>query len=179
MLLQKIHVRMKQCDISVILFTVLLLMTGSTFTGGCRMDSHSIVKPGDYQYTLQWQNLERTYTVHVPSSYDGKKSVPLVVVFHGGGGNASAAIRTTEFNLKADAAGFIVSYPDGTRPRIDEPYSFRTNPQTWNEGSGRFDSGAKNIDDVGFVNVMLDEIEAKFNIDTGRVYATVFPTVPL
>jgi polyhydroxybutyrate depolymerase len=118
--------------------------------------------------------MERTYTVHVPSSYDGKKSVPLVVVFHGGGGNASAAIRTTEFNLKADAAGFIVSYPDGTRPRMNEPYSFTNNPQTWNEGSGRFDSGAKNVDDVGFVNAMLDEIEVEFNIDTRRVYATGF-----
>jgi hypothetical protein len=45
------------------------------------MDSHRPVEPGDYQYTLKWQDLERTDTVHVPLSYDGKKSVPLVVVF--------------------------------------------------------------------------------------------------
>jgi polyhydroxybutyrate depolymerase len=160
--------------ISWLLSVLLVLFTIAIFMGGCRMSSQGGVKPGDYQHALKWQNLERTYTVHVPPGYDGKNPVPLLVVFHGGGGNASAAIRTTEFNLKADAAGFIAAYPDGARPRMDEPYSFRNNPQTWNEGSGRFDSGAKNIDDVGFVNAMLDALETKFNIDKSRIYATGF-----
>jgi polyhydroxybutyrate depolymerase len=137
-------------------------------------ENAGFISPGDYQYTLRWQDLDRTFTVHVPPCYDGKKPVPLLVVFHGGGGNASAAIKTTEFNLKADTAGFIAAYPDGTRPRMDEEYSFRNNPQTWNEGSGRFDSGAKNIDDVGFVNAILDALETKFNIDKKRIYATGF-----
>jgi polyhydroxybutyrate depolymerase len=138
------------------------------------MSSENEIKPGDYQMTLRWQDLERTYTLHIPPAYNSSKLLPLVVVFHGGGGNASAAIRTTEFNVKADEAGFITVYPDGTRPRMTEPYSFRENPQTWNEGSGRFDSGSKNVDDVGFVNAMLDEIVKKCRVDKKRIYATGF-----
>jgi polyhydroxybutyrate depolymerase len=145
-------------------------------TGDGQMSTNKpvITKPGDYTFSIKVDNLDRTYVLHAPPSYDATKPLPLVVVFHGGGGNANAAIVTTEFHLKADEAGFLAVFPDGTRPKMDEPYSFRNNPQTWNEGSGRFDSGSKNINDIGFIDAMLDDLGTKFNIDTRRIYATGF-----
>jgi polyhydroxybutyrate depolymerase len=133
-----------------------------------------ISRPGDYRFTIRVGEFNRTYLMHAPSCYDGSKRMPLVVAFHGGGGRAEAMDTTSGLSVKAEEVGFLVAYPDATRPEMDKPYSFRANPQTWNEGSGRFHSGQQNIDDIGFVDCMLDNIEARFAVDKKRVYATGF-----
>src|SRR5689334_18553304 len=57
---------------------------------------------------------DRTYFVHLPPSYDGRNKVPLILVLHGGGGNAEGAANLTDMNPRADSHGFVVVYPDGT-----------------------------------------------------------------
>src|SRR5579883_3492453 len=68
----------------------------------------------DPRYEFEFAGLKRSYLLHVPKSYDGKTAVPLVFVFHGGGGNAQGAVRMTGMDSKADAANFIAVYPNGT-----------------------------------------------------------------
>ena len=58
-------------------------------------------------------DLVRDYIVHIPSSYDNKVPIPLVLCFHGYGGTASR-ISYTNFNNVSDTANFIVVYPQGT-----------------------------------------------------------------
>ena len=58
-------------------------------------------------------DLVRDYIVHIPSSYDNKVPIPLVLCFHGYGGTASG-ISYTNFNDVSDTANFIVVYPQGT-----------------------------------------------------------------
>ncbi len=43
-----------------------------------------ILGPGDYEFSLTSDGLERRYSIHVPSSYDVSKSIPVVFNIHGG-----------------------------------------------------------------------------------------------
>jgi polyhydroxybutyrate depolymerase len=130
--------------------------------------------PGDHSLTLQVGDLERSYLLHVPPGYDGKKPTPVVIMFHGGGGTGQSAMRETGWAQKADKEGFLVVFPNAMPPDPTQPSRFGTNGQIWNDGSGRFHAGEKNIPDVVFINAMLDDLIARFNVDRRRIYATGF-----
>ena len=104
-------------------------------------------------------DLVRDYIVHVPSSYDNKVSVPLVLCFHGYGGTASG-ISYTNFNDVSDTANFIVVYPQGTLLK---------RKSHWNVGGWTLDS---KIDDVGFISSLLDSLSDRYNINQSRIYST-------
>lgn len=118
--------------------------------------------------------LERRYVAHVPRGHDGKTAIPAVIMLHGGGGTARAAMRETGWAVKADEAGFLAVFPEATGPDPRAPGSFVGNPQTWNDGSGRFHSGGTNVDDVGFIRALLDQLTVRFSIDARRVFVTGF-----
>jgi polyhydroxybutyrate depolymerase len=114
--------------------------------------------------TLVFDGSKRTYVVRAPASLpkDGTR-VPLVLVFHGGGGNAENAERMTGFTQRARERGFIVVYPEG---------SGRTRLRTWNAGHCCGYAMKQRVDDVGFVNALIDELIRNYPIDTRRIYAT-------
>jgi polyhydroxybutyrate depolymerase len=114
--------------------------------------------------------------VHVPPGYDGKTTIPVVIMFHGGGGKARGAMQETGWSAKADKGNFLAVYPEGVPRDLTRRGSFVANPQSWNDGSARslLAAAQQNIDDVGFVNVMLDDLGTKFRIDPHRLYATGF-----
>ncbi|MGQ0814275.1 MAG: alpha/beta hydrolase family esterase, partial [Gemmatimonadota bacterium] len=53
----------------------------------------------------------RKYWLYVPSSYDGTKSMPLLVMLHGCTQDAPDIARGTRLNEHAEKQGFIVVYP--------------------------------------------------------------------
>ena len=55
---------------------------------------------------------QRTYLVH--DFGRGTAPAPVVIVLHGGGGNAENAVRMTGFDRIAARDGIIAVYPDGT-----------------------------------------------------------------
>ncbi|MHB8838370.1 MAG: CE1 family esterase [Gemmatimonadaceae bacterium] len=112
----------------------------------------------------------------MPSAYNPGKKWPVVVMFHGGGGTARAALRETGWAEKADKEGFLVAFPEGTPPDLSRAARFRDNPQTWNDGSKRASVGAVQADvpDVEFVSTMLADIKLRVSVEERRVYATGF-----
>jgi polyhydroxybutyrate depolymerase len=130
--------------------------------------------PGHQTFTIKAGGLERHYLLHLPPNYDKSHALPLVVMLHGGGGKSETTVRETGWSAKADKAGFIVAYPDATPPDRTKPGKFRGNPQTWNDGSGRFPSQNAGIDDVAFLRAMLDDIAGHFAVDPKRIYFTGF-----
>ena len=101
---------------------------------------------------------EREYIIHLPKEYDVTIPLPLVMVFHGGGGDAEGMARLTKFGKLADKENFIVVYPNG----------FNKN---W--GDGRI--GKKlpmDRDDVKFISYLLDTLKEKYNFDTTCVFST-------
>ncbi len=130
--------------------------------------------PGDHAFTINANGLERRYAVHVPPTYDGKTRVALVVMLHGGGGTGKAAAAETGWDLKGDKEGFLAVFPDATAVNPKRRSSFALNPQLWNDGSERFYAGQNKVDDIGFLNAMLDDLARRFAVDESRVYLTGF-----
>ena len=120
--------------------------------------------PGDPTRSLKVGELDRNYLVHIPSKYDSQKPTPVVLVFHGGGSNAEQMVRFCGMNDKADQAGFIVVYPSGTG-RLEKVLTF-------NGGNCCGYAMNNNVDDVGFVRAILDDLAKAANIDAKRIYAT-------
>lgn len=91
---------------------------------------------------------------------------PAVVLnFHGGGGNARAHQDYVRMDALADREQFIVVYPDGSG-------RLRERLLVWNAGSCCGIAAATQIDDVGFVRALLDDLAARQPYDAARVYAT-------
>ncbi len=113
-------------------------------------------------------NRWRTYMTHLPVGYNQTKKYPLVFCFHGGQANNaslgwSAIAFQSKLSQKSDSAGFIVVYPEGT---------VFNNNRSWNAGKCCPPAMNQNIDDVGFVNYLLNELLKSYSIDSLSVYAT-------
>jgi len=100
--------------------------------------------------------------------------MPVVLLLHGAGGNSRNVMRQSAIAAAADARGVLIVAPDGTSPRPDRPPKFFTNPQMWNDGSGRRTGPAYGVDDVGHLAALLDEVSARFHTDPARNYAMGF-----
>jgi len=137
-----------------ILFIMDSLLVSSSLTG-CISDKQYLIHDGRI----------RTYIVHLPPVYDGKKPLPLIIALHGGGGNAQHMEEKTGFSLKADEEGFIVVYPDGTG-------RLRNRFLTWNAGYCCGYAFENNVDDVGFIRVLIKKLQNTYKIDSNRIYVT-------
>lgn len=114
----------------------------------------------------------RQMIVHVPDRVPPSGSRALVVVLHGGLGNAQRiASRQAESGLNLDAIadrnGFIVAYLSGT------PVTRRFGSQFlgWNAGGGCCGvSAVNNIDDVAYIKGAVATLAGRYGIDRARVY---------
>jgi polyhydroxybutyrate depolymerase len=107
---------------------------------------------------MQFDGNTRTYRVHLPRSYDKHRPAPLVLSFHGRAGTGNGQEKLTHFDAVSDENGFIVVYPDGLY-------------RSWNAGLGSGPAEARDVDDVGFVSALIDEVGHELSVDKQRVYA--------
>jgi polyhydroxybutyrate depolymerase len=108
---------------------------------------------------------DRSYLVDLPPRYDGRRPLPLVLMFHGGGGDAAGARRQTGLSEVGRSAGFIAVYPNGTG-------RFGNRLLTWNAGSCCAYAQAQRVDEVAFVRALLDTLQRTLRVDPVRVYVT-------
>jgi polyhydroxybutyrate depolymerase len=127
-------------------------------------DGEAALRPGDHARTLTVDGRERRYLVHVPPQYDQAAPMPVVLAFHGGGANADTMVAFSGLNEKADEAGFIVVYPDGSG-RLERMLTF-------NAGNCCGHAAAQDIDDVAFTRHVLDDLETIAAVDRRRIFAT-------
>lgn len=124
---------------------------------------------------------EREYDLVLPADYNPETPTGLVIVLHGGGGNKSAALRTTCpwgdiddpecLHAVATEHSLAVVAPNGTDGFLDA--------RSWNAGGGgdgfRCVGGNacdENTDDIAFTEALIDDIATRMNLDPGRVYVT-------
>lgn len=110
--------------------------------------------------TIQSGGLTREYRLFIPSAYNGTTAVPLVLNLHGYGSNNFEQDLYANFWSLADTANFIIALPNGTLDPIGSRY--------WNA----FDVGG--VDDVAFIDNLIDTLSALYNIDPQRIYSTGF-----
>ncbi len=123
------------------------------------------LRPGDLELTLEIGGRTRRALVHAPRSYRFGTPTPVVLAFHGGGGNAESLIEMSRLDETADREGFLVVYPDGTG-------RFARRLLTWNAGLCCGWAAENGIDDVAFVRALLDDLTRRASVDPDRIYAT-------
>lgn len=124
-------------------------------SAGCGTDT--AVRPGSTaELSLPSGGFERTYLLHLPSSYDADQALPLVVAFHGRGN--SGRIMEAQSGLSNLPA--VVAYPDGV---LSQPIGKRA----WSNAP----YAAQGVDDVAFTRALLDAIETSVCVDLDRVYS--------
>lgn len=131
------------------------------FLASCAAQTPKSIPAVDEIRTLNHDGRERTYLLHVPDGLHENEPVPLVFAFHGGGGNGSGMASLTKFDKLADREEFIVVFPNGVG-------------NSWNDGRQNLASEAYllNVDDVGFVDAMIETISLEFPVDPKKIYAT-------
>ncbi len=123
---------------------------------------------------------DRPFDLAVP---EGAGPFPVMVVLHGGAGDSTNAVTNacTEPTAPncwpnlARSEGFLAVFPNGTgSPR-------RPESRTWNAGGGGPDYACASgyacrarVDDIAYLNAVLDEVEATYDVDTDRIYVTGF-----
>lgn len=119
----------------------------------------------DATHELEHGGRTRRYHVHVPPRGAVEDALPVMLVFHGGGGHGEQVAKSTGFSALADREGFIVVYPDGTGLLAHRLL-------TWNCGGLPCYASEQKVDDVGFVRALLVDLAERERIDPTRVYAT-------
>lgn len=115
----------------------------------------------DFAGTFDWKILDRTVHVHVPTSYEPTKRIPVVLDFHGFTSSGAQQAAYSGLDAKADTAGFVAVHPEGTGA-----------VQSWNAGVCCGVAATLDTADVDFAAAILDELEKELCIDTKRVFAT-------
>lgn len=109
---------------------------------------------GDYQQ-MEHDGQTRRYILHTPDGVDGE--VPLVLALHGRLGTGRGMARDSGIDDLLAGHGFAAVYPDGYQ-------------RSWNDGRGGGPAGEDGIDDVGFLDALLDEVAGQVSVDPTRVY---------
>ena len=116
---------------------------------------------GDKPRTLMLAGNERTYSLHVPATYDPTKGTPLVFLFHGYTMTASDIATASHFAAAADKHGMIVAFPQGLS-------------NSFNAGDCCGTAQSSNVDDVAFTSAMIAAIESDYCVAPKRVFSAGF-----
>jgi polyhydroxybutyrate depolymerase len=96
---------------------------------------------------------------------DGDAPGPVLFVFHGYGGNATEIRQSSEMTEPATEAGYVVVFPQAANEAN----------RGWSMGCTRCTDGdVRGIDDIAYVDAILDDLANRTSIDRTRVYATGF-----
>ena len=121
------------------------------------------LQPGDPMQTVLVGGTPRSYVLHVPTTYDGSKPVPLVVDFHALNSSGPQQQGISPYPAETDPDGAVMAFPTG----IAGPSG-----PAWNVGP----CCVANVDDVAFARALVAKVSTTACIDPKRVYATgVYP----
>ena len=115
------------------------------------------------QTILEVGGLERAVTIR---DIDAAATalVPAMILLHGATGDSARAENGTGMTELARANGFVVAYPDGTT--TGRPIG----GNAWNAGRCCAQPVVDDIDDVAFIEALIDELVSHHGVDPTRIY---------
>jgi len=131
-----------------ILFVLLPFLIASIMCEAQNFTSHTLLYDGEL----------REYKMFVPVE-TGDEPLPLLFNFHGGAGFIDDQIGISDMRALAEEEKFVVVYPQA----LPDPNDDGSTNWIHKDPSG--------IDDVFFIDALIDEISSTENIDLNRVYA--------
>jgi polyhydroxybutyrate depolymerase len=120
----------------------------------------------NYRYfeSVTVDGISRYYLLNLPPSYYQQDTLPLVIALHGAGGSALQCEKDYKLTEKANQEKYAIVYPEGVRN--DGFLGLRT----WNAGSCCDFAAENNVNDVGFITMLIDKLIAGYKIDPKRIY---------
>jgi len=117
-------------------------------------------------HTIYHEGRERYYLLYRPASIPDHSAAPVLLAFHGGGGMPENMMEMTGFNSLADHHGFIAVYPSGSGSTPRRLF--------WNVLLSETYATENEVDDLGFITHVIDDVSTRVTIDTHRIYAAGF-----
>ena len=105
---------------------------------------------------------ERPFKLHLPTSYDAARKMPLVMLLHGYTSTAAEAESYFKLTAESDRRGFLYAMPDGTQDARGD--------QFWNATDACCDFYGSGVDDSGYLRRLLDTVASSYPVDPRRVY---------
>ena len=125
-------------------------------------DTADAFEPPDPETLPEYPGGDRPSPFVLPANYEPGRAWPLVIQLHGFGVNAflqDLMLRTGEL---VDELGFILLTPEGT-PDPD-------NEQFWNASDVCCNFYDADVDDVAYLNVLIDEAQTRWHVDPERIH---------
>jgi polyhydroxybutyrate depolymerase len=147
--------------VKIIAFVSFGTVTG--LIGGCQSAPGTINR---IEKQLEIDGIIRTYVVDFPRSYDeqSEHSFPVVIALHGTGGSALQMEASYGLTEKADRENYVIVYPDGVRG------TGILGIRSWNAGACCDYAMYNQINDVVFIQEVIDKLITAFHINHRRVY---------
>lgn len=107
----------------------------------------------------------REFILYTPERATGP--VPVVLVFHGGGGGAEWMARKSQTLTRTlTEAGYAVAYMNGSSRRGGDKL------RTWNAAHCCAYAQRRNIDETAYADAAIEALDARLRIDRARIFLT-------
>jgi len=111
--------------------------------------------------SFDFEGQEREHLVFIPDDYTDTNIYPLVIFLHGYGDAPQGAMEYTRFNQVGNTNNFMIVYPSGI--------------PNWNSGIGdNPTSSTPDVNDVGYIEALIDNLSNSYRVDLSKIYATGF-----
>lgn len=104
----------------------------------------------------------RPTLLYLPQSYDGSSHVPLLINLHGYTGTGASQSAYTRLQEVAFNSGIAYIAPDGSADNLGNNY--------WNATTACCDFNKSGVDDVSYLDSLIERAVESAKIDTRRIY---------
>ncbi|MGV1036095.1 MAG: alpha/beta hydrolase family esterase [Candidatus Nanopelagicales bacterium] len=111
--------------------------------------------PGTTDQTITIGGKTRTYVQSIPSSYDGRNPLPIVMTFHGRGSSARAQLALTGLEQQSNKEGYVLVAPNAVAGEWALP-----------------NTPGQATADTRFVSAILDKLSSSYCVNRQRTYAS-------
>jgi polyhydroxybutyrate depolymerase len=105
---------------------------------------------------------DREAELFFPKGYTDKSSVPLLIDLHGYTGTGKSQAAYSFLQEAAYDRGIAYIAPDGLEDTLGSQY--------WNATTACCDFNRSGVDDVKFIETLIEKVKASANIDPSRIY---------
>lgn len=114
----------------------------------------------DERRTVGVDGGQRSYELHIPDA-EGAEAMPLVIALHGAGDSGPAFKKSSGLDREADRRGVLMAYPTATGVN-------------WAEGCNCTRPDLDGVDDVGYIDAVISDVQSIHPVDENRIYVIGF-----
>jgi polyhydroxybutyrate depolymerase len=129
------------------------------------------IRPDPDKYEcIEFDEWDRCWLTYVPENVNVSSNVPVLFELHGWAASSFEMRNYTGLLEFADEEGIIVVHPEGIA--LEGSGAFGEGEESWNGGHCCGDAAILDIDDVGFLSLLIEKMIEEYPIDENRVYFT-------